>query len=325
VKNNCSLFTLGLAGIVSCSPVAFGKEPHIARYHGDAKAAFSYTFDDGFRQEVADTLSVLDPLGIKGTFFVIPQAIEEKRDNFVTWETLRQMRANGHEIGTHAFTKPKFQESDDQTVSNIVNGGRAAIRDNVGTAPVSFAYPGGSLTDIPRIQAIVAQHHPFVRSKFDGYGSVAGRREWTPEKAEARVRQAMEKGDWVVAVVHSIINGYSPFKSIDEFRGHCEWLVAQGDALWIAPMGTVNRYVNERDAATLKILKCSESSLQFELVCNLDPAELYNQPLTVVIPGVETSTASAVAGEKTFPVTLRGENLLIDIPPSSGPVTVEWK
>lgn len=323
-------FALPLA-LAACISAASADAPYIARYHGDAKAAFSYTFDDCFQHEVQDILSVIDPLGIRGTFLVMPWEMHKNPTNLISWADMRAMQARGHEIGTHAGGKPKLHEADDAEVSRVVNGGWEAIRENTGIAPVCFAYPGGSRSDDPRVQAIVAQRHPFVRgqikgcSKVEGYGSVPGVREWTPEKAEARIQQAMAQGEWITAMVHAVINGYSPFKSVDEFRGHCEWLVKQGNDLWLAPMGEVGRYVGERDAARLQNIKTETGLCGFELVCDAKPESLYNFPLTVVIPASGAKSATAKAGGKALPAVLRDGKILVDVPPGAGPVTVEWK
>jgi peptidoglycan/xylan/chitin deacetylase (PgdA/CDA1 family) len=312
-------------------PAAPADAPYIARYQGDAKAAFSYTFDDCFQHEVQDIVSVIDPLGIRGTFLVMPFEMQKNPTNLISWADARAMQVKGHEIGTHAGGTPKLHEADDAEVSRVVNGGWEAIRDNTGIAPVCFAYPGGSRSDDPRVQAIVAQRHLFVRgqvkgcSKIEGYGSVPGVREWTPEVAQARIRQAMAQGEWITAMVHAIINGYSPFKSVDEFRSHSEWLVKQGKDLWLAPMGEVGRYVREQDAAKLNIIKSEPAAVQFELVCDIKPKTLYNMPLTVVIPAASAKSATAKAGGKELPVAIRDGKILVDVPPGTGPVTVEWK
>lgn len=325
------LFSALPLALAACVCAASAEAPYIARYRGDAKAAFSYTFDDCFQHEVQDILSVIDPLGIRGTFLVMPWEMQKNPTNLISWADMRAMQARGHEIGTHAGGNPKLHEADDAEVSRVVNGGWEAIRDNTGIAPVCFAYPGGSRSDEPRVQAIVAQRHPFVRgqvkgcSPIEGYGSVSGVREWTPEKAQARIQRAMDNGEWITAMVHAIINGYSPFKSVDEFRGHCEWMVKQGDALWIAPMGEVGRYVRERDAAKMNVVKSAPGVVQFELLCDIKPAELYNAPLTVVVPAAAAKSATAAAGGKTLPVGLRAGKILVDVPLGTGPVTVEWK
>ena len=41
----------------------------VAKFKGDRGGAFSFTFDDGWRGQVYNTLEIIDPIGIKGTFF----------------------------------------------------------------------------------------------------------------------------------------------------------------------------------------------------------------------------------------------------------------
>ena len=44
----------------------------IARFSGDCAAAISYTFDDGLRDQYMTAVPMLNELGFRGTFFIIP-------------------------------------------------------------------------------------------------------------------------------------------------------------------------------------------------------------------------------------------------------------
>ncbi len=62
---------------------------YLARLPRNRKAALSLTFDDGFGTEVDDALAILDPLGLKGTFFLISFAMiegDKAGTQFVGWE-----------------------------------------------------------------------------------------------------------------------------------------------------------------------------------------------------------------------------------------------
>ncbi len=298
--------------------------PLIARFSGNARAAISLTFDDGFRREVADARSVIEPLGIRGTFFVMPLAMESTPGNFVSWDDLKMMQEFGHEVGTHARIRPRLHEVDADTVSGIVNGGWRLIRDHTGIAPVSFAYPGGTDQNAPEVRAIIAENHPFVRerSRSVGYGS-AGRRVWTLERGQARVEKAIEEGEWIIPVIHAIVKGYSPFNSVEEFRTHCEWLVTQKDQLWIAPMGTVARYVEARDQSKIEILHRGDRELRFALESELDPA-LYNQPLTVLLPELPGDAPAATTAAGSLPLRKTPDGFQLELSLGSGPVTLTW-
>jgi peptidoglycan/xylan/chitin deacetylase (PgdA/CDA1 family) len=317
--------------LIAClsSSILMAKQPdapYITRYLNDATAAFSFTFDDGFRLEVEDALSVIDPLGIRGTFFVMPLKIEDDTvEKFISWDSLKDIHANGHEIGTHASIHPKLQEVDNETVSKIINGGWELIHEKLGIESVSFAYPGGSKKGIPRIEKIINEHHYFVRGSVAGYGRTEHRK-WTPEGAMDKVTTAIDQRQWLVGMVHAIVDGYSPFYSVDEFREHCEWLVEQGDALWIAPMGEVARYIEQRDKAELQIIESSDSQLVFKVKNKAEPHDVFNHPLTIIVPVEEAVNATATTedGGTLDSLSIKDGNIQVNVPSSAGVITLRW-
>lgn len=210
------------------------------RFPGGHKAALSLTFDDGFRSEVQDALAALDPLGLKGTFFLIPEGIENHAENMLSWEEARALLAAGHEIGTHGYTKYKLHEVDDARLEYCTNGAWSTLRDRLGCAPVSYATPGGSDKTDPRVRTKIFENHLFLRENALIYGNRPGQ-PWSECKMRLRIEEAEKKGEWLVACIHSIIGGYSPFDSKEAFHEHCRWLHSKSDTLWIAPMGTVGR------------------------------------------------------------------------------------
>ena len=46
----------------------------IAKFDGDRAAAISYTFDDGLRDQYTLAVPMLNEVGFKGTFFIIPNS-----------------------------------------------------------------------------------------------------------------------------------------------------------------------------------------------------------------------------------------------------------
>jgi len=307
--------------------------PTIAKYLGDRKGAVSLTFDDGFRGQVANTCEIIDPLGIKGTFFLIPLYMDDptKAPNIVTWQRARELLAAGHEIGTHGSIKEKLHEADDARLDYLVNESWRLIHQHTGVAPVSYALPGGS-RPTERVVATIREHHHSIRvprllsdGRVMGYGST-GRRQWDDEKTRQAILDHTGAGGWFVATIHAIVKGYSPFKSKDEFRDHCRWLTSQADTIWTAPLGTVGRYVRARDAATLRNMERGDTSIRFSLTCDLEPAEVYRGvPLTVVIPapGATEPRATSANGE-ALEATIRDGNILLDVLPNGAEMTVTW-
>src|SRR5690349_18265061 len=106
----CVLSTMGWAAGESSAPTV-----RIARFAGDRAAAISYTFDDGLRDQYTVAVPMLNEVGFMGTFFVIPGKVAatveeaERRKNdkrpwgTITWDELRRMAAQGHEIASHTW------------------------------------------------------------------------------------------------------------------------------------------------------------------------------------------------------------------------------
>jgi len=311
-------------------------QPHIAQYKHDKTAAFSFTFDDGWKGQVDNTLAILDPLDIKGTFFFMPLAMEKTPKSHATWADAKRMQANGHEIGTHAKIKPRLHEIDADQVRRIVNGGYELIKDKTGIAPVSFAMPGGSqLTDA--VKQVIHEKHAFIRkpSAFDqtfvrAWGG-SDRRPWDEQREQQFVQSTIEDGKWQIVVIHAIVAGYRPFPSKDAFKSICTWVKQQDERLWVAPMGTVGRYIAARKASALTVHERTDSSCQLTVTLTADAPirypQLFSEPLTVVIPvkvAADATVTATTADGKALAAHSTGEKLLIDVPAGSGRVSVRW-
>lgn len=305
----------------------------IAPYLGGREAALSFTFDDGFRHQVHNACEVIEAFGFRGTFFLIPEVMSgpARRENTLSWEEANVLRTKGHELGTHGLVRHKLHEADAEILDQQINGGWKAIKEHTGRAPVSYARPGGShYTD--NVVATIREHHLFIRGEafhpgmvVSAYGS-QGKRVWTDEKTREKIRTVINGGGWFVPVIHAIVEGYSPFKSKEEFRTHCAWIQSQEDRLWVAPMGEVGRYVMQRDHTELKILEENRHSLKFRLLTRLENPDVFDSPLTVRFPSKGKPQPSAVrANGEQLPVNTREDLLLIDVPADAGEVTLTWK
>src|SRR5471032_2868792 len=65
-----------------------------------AKGAVSLTYDDGYDSQLENAAPLLDRLGLKATFFLTVENIDERLPD---WQALAR---NGHEIGNHTSTHP---------------------------------------------------------------------------------------------------------------------------------------------------------------------------------------------------------------------------
>jgi len=305
--------------------------PQIAAYYGNKKAALSLTFDDGFSAEVEDTVAILDPLEIKGTFFLIPAYMDGSPESvkFVIWDRVLELQNNGHEIGTHGSIREKLHEATDERLDTLINGSWSLIRERTGVAPVSYAAPGGSEVD-QRVEKIIRQNHQSIRKAellpdavVAGYGS-AGERVWEDKKTREQIEEAIQHGQWFIPIVHSIVGGYSPFQSKDEFRHHCEWIKSRDADLWIAPMGVVGSYVADRDAAKLATRSSSHNKVVFAV--QHPHSKPFRHALTVIVPAPAATHAHATTSDGTdVPATIQAGNILVPISQPNTDISVEWR
>ncbi len=97
-SNNYELNKISSVGNVSVNTWAGGK-----------KAAFSFTFDDGYFSQYQYANPVLSSFGFKATYFVITSVVTDGPPviyRYDTWPHYRELAAEGNEIGAHTVTHP---------------------------------------------------------------------------------------------------------------------------------------------------------------------------------------------------------------------------
>ena len=118
------------------------------RWPEGKRSAVSLSFDDARSSQVDTGLAVLDRLGAKATFYVVPSRVEERLDGW------KKLVASGHEIGNHSLLHPctgNFKWSRDAALEDytlermrkeLVESNRL-LNEMLGVEPVTFAYPCG--------------------------------------------------------------------------------------------------------------------------------------------------------------------------------------
>ncbi|MFI8518247.1 polysaccharide deacetylase family protein [Streptomyces sp. NPDC085481] len=107
------------------------------------------TFDDGYEGVHRHALPVLAAHGFAATLFVSTGWLRGPHDEggapaaMLDWDQVRELAAAGTEIGGHSHSHPPLDRTDDRTLRFEAGRCRAIVREETGTAPVSFAYPFG--------------------------------------------------------------------------------------------------------------------------------------------------------------------------------------
>ncbi|MFE3603862.1 polysaccharide deacetylase family protein [Streptomyces sp. NPDC059142] len=107
------------------------------------------TFDDGYAGVHRYALPVLAEHAFAATLFVstawLRGAYDEGAapDTMLDWDQVRELAAAGTEIGGHSHTHPQLDQIDDGRLRFETGRCREILAGELGTEPVSFAYPFG--------------------------------------------------------------------------------------------------------------------------------------------------------------------------------------
>jgi peptidoglycan/xylan/chitin deacetylase (PgdA/CDA1 family) len=112
------------------------------------KMGLSLTFDDARFSQVEKGIPLLDKYNIKATFYVSPDAMIQRIDDW------KKAVKNGHEIGNHSIVHPcwgNFDWARDTPIENYtlqsmhaeLDSANKIIGNSLGITPSSYAYPCG--------------------------------------------------------------------------------------------------------------------------------------------------------------------------------------
>jgi beta-glucosidase-like glycosyl hydrolase/peptidoglycan/xylan/chitin deacetylase (PgdA/CDA1 family) len=235
------------------------------------RAAVSLTFDDARPSQVDIGLPILDKYGVRATFYVSPENIEQR---LAGW---KKALAGGHEIGNHTLTHPctgnypGFRERalEDMTLSLMaaeIDQAGAAIARLLSAQPRTFAYPCGE-TDVGRGRHVVS-FVPLVAERF-----LAGRK-WLSEDSNdpafcdlaqllssesdgrrfAEIKplldRAASEGRWLILTGHEIGAAGSQTTLAATLEELCRYASDPKNGLWIDTMARIGEYVSKSRSGT---------------------------------------------------------------------------
>lgn len=121
----------------------FARYPDVIVLKGPSQPRrVALTFDDGpDRQWTPAIANVLNQYGVRGTFFVLGQMVDQNPD------ILQQLVRQGHEIGNHTYSHQQLQTLTPQQLEEEVNRTDDAIYWAVGQRPRLIRPPYGDLSD----------------------------------------------------------------------------------------------------------------------------------------------------------------------------------
>jgi peptidoglycan/xylan/chitin deacetylase (PgdA/CDA1 family) len=101
------------------------------------------TFDDGYRDVLANAAPVLKRLGMPATAYVITSRISNGDVSFLSWAQLHALEQSGIEIGSHTVHHAELPSLSDPAALQELIQSRHALEQHLGHPVQWFAYPAG--------------------------------------------------------------------------------------------------------------------------------------------------------------------------------------
>lgn len=105
------------------------------------------TIDDGYRDNFDNAFPILQEYGLKATFFVLTDPIDQNNPVYMTWEMIETMSAAGQRIEPHTKTHPDLSGQERDFVIWQILGSQQTVAAHIGYTPRFFAYPSGRYDD----------------------------------------------------------------------------------------------------------------------------------------------------------------------------------
>jgi peptidoglycan/xylan/chitin deacetylase (PgdA/CDA1 family) len=280
---------------------------HVPEIKEFSDAAVGETSEQG-RQKEAFALvdKLLRRLRESGREYKVETAAPAAGKGFVlTWEQLRVLARQGHEIADHTVSHPYLPLLDKANILYEVEKCREDLLSHLGPKHTrSIECPYG--IEDARVLALVNPVFPFVRNgisdKFireilrgDAGEPVSAGREYvqwqrgpltdTPQaEMEGWVDTTIRNGVWLLLVFHGVEGIGWEARPRESFRAYFDYIKARGARLWAATFQDAFKYVRERMNAKVESGAGSDS-VAVSLSHPLDP-RIYDLPLTLrtVVP-----------------------------------------
>jgi peptidoglycan/xylan/chitin deacetylase (PgdA/CDA1 family) len=113
--------------------------------HYDTTKKVVLTFDDGYLTFYSYAWPILKEFNQQATIFIIGKMVE--KSDYLTWEQIKLLAANGIEIGGHTKTHPLLPTLDAAASREELIGGKQDIETQLGQNITTFCYPTGRYND----------------------------------------------------------------------------------------------------------------------------------------------------------------------------------
>jgi peptidoglycan/xylan/chitin deacetylase (PgdA/CDA1 family) len=220
---------------------------------------------------------------------------------FVTWDELKRLAEQGHEIASHTVTHPRLAVLDEPNLAYELDKSRQEILEHLGPKHTfSVECPYG--TEDERVVEHALTRYPASRNRMpepfleelnrsSEADPTASRKDYVQWQRGALTKTPMavmkawidtsvtRDNVWLVLVFHGVDGiGWEP-KTGAELKEYFQYVKSRVDRLWVATFQDVAKYIRERQHSELRT---SRKGNVVEVVLRHDlDAALYDLPLTL--------------------------------------------
>lgn len=185
----------------------------------------SLTFDDGLEEHATMVMPLLDSLGLRGTFYLIPRNIDRGKEvrsaKTCTWEQATLLLEHGHTIGNHTYSHRDLTKVSLAEAAREIQMGDSAIYVHLGMHPTALALPYNHKSD-----SLIALCDSLGLSPRLRQQSFGGSKMPTVEAFRTWLDKQVKRGGEAATMTHGISVGYDAFRAdtltaqspIDVFR-----------------------------------------------------------------------------------------------------------
>jgi hypothetical protein len=267
----------------------------LAKWKDNKKGAFALHFDDSTISQADNAVPAMVERGLVGTWYINP-GNERYKARKQVWEVIAVN--GGQELADHTMTHADddhyiatYEEAEYEIGENarIIWSLYPATRSKL----LSYCSPGGVSWGISKAQTdeLMTKYHLIHRPDHKCVQDLdADHMLWFAEGALAF-------GNWNGICFHGVGGDWTPVDK-DEFVKFLDKLLELRDRLWIDGNIAIQKYVEERNSASVSTLEVSSSQIRLKLTSAKDPL-FYDEPLTLIteIPTTWNGCSATQSGQ----------------------------
>ena len=231
------------------------------------RVAVSLSFDDARLSQIDRGLDVLNPTGVKATFFVVPENVKQRLEGW------KRAVASGHEIASHSMNHPctgnfpwSFHNALEnytlEQISQQLDEANVEVQRLLGVRMVTFAYPCGQKfvgkgRQVKSYVPLVAEKFLVGRGYYDEYFNDPAFCDLAQASGTAfddmdyiqmvkLIAQAAKQGAWIIFAGHEI--GEKAFQVTDAtaLAALCRYMQDPANGVWVDTVERIGKYVQQQ-------------------------------------------------------------------------------